>query len=227
MEGVVVLAVVIIVVVAIAAIAFGQKARQDRIATMQAFAGKHRWDYVEQDDSYAKRWPGPPFSNGGTAKDLISGEHRGRRFLSFTHTYTTSSYNGTTTTTQNHVHAIHTLTLPDRVPALSVGAEGIFGGKVAEAFGFGRVDVGDAAFDDTFKVKSDNPDFARAVLQPALVEHLKQTGPWDWRFAENSMINVEKGQVDPEAITAHLDRMIEVLDRIDPSVWPGGQGHLR
>ncbi|MDN5725105.1 MAG: hypothetical protein L0G99_04115 [Propionibacteriales bacterium] len=227
MEIMIVVGMVAIVLVGIVAFAVSQHARQERISAMRAFADKQRWDYVEQDDSYAKKWPGPPFSNGGTAQDLISGEHRGRRFLAFTHTYTTSSYNGTTTTTQTHVHAVHTLTLPERVPMLSVGAEGIFGGKVAEAFGFARVDVGDSDFDEMFKVKSEDPAFARAVLGAKLVEHLKSTGPWEWRFADDTMISIDKGKLEPETITAHLDRMIEVLDRVDERIWPGGQGHLR
>lgn len=214
MEGFVVLVVVVMTVVCVFAVVAGQQRRKERAAEFATFAARQGWHHLEEENTLVERWQGKPFTGGGTARNVIRGRHRERDFVAFTYSYTTTQYNGTTTTTQSHDYAVVTIALPGSVAELSVGEEGLFGGKVAEAFGFERVDTGDTHFDEVFKVKSDSPQFAREVLQRPLIDLLKSHGPWEWRFTGSTMLSYEKGKLDVHEVQPRLDRMNEVLDHI-------------
>jgi hypothetical protein len=150
---------------------------------------------------------------------VISGQYRGRPFTAFGYVYTTTSSNGQSTTTQTHYFKVWAVGLPATVPDFSVGSEGIFGGKVAEALGFNRLNTGDPTFDDTFKVKCRDERFGLRVLHPAVVDLLRSTGPWDWRFTGDTMLSWQPGTFNAVDVTAQLDRMTAVLDRIPADVW--------
>lgn len=217
MEGYVAVFVVIMVLlvgIAIVAGVVSYQAKQRRASEFRQLATGQGWQYIERDDSYARRWEGKPFTGRGIARDVVLGHHHGREFCSFAYTYTTSSYNGTSTTTQSHNFAVFVITVPGQVPAFSVSPEGMFGGKVAEALGFERVNVPDEDFNSTFKVKSDDQQFGLRVLQPSLVQWLKTTGPWQWRLFGNAMISYETGVFESSMLQPRLDLMCDALDRI-------------
>lgn len=221
-EGVILLVVVVIAVIIAIGVAVGMAQRRrlaERRSELATLATAHEWTFVAENRGYAKRWDGPPFTRGGTTRNILSGHHRGRPIAAFEYTYTTSTYNGTTTVTQTHVFSVWTIELPGPVPTMSVAAEGAFGGKVAEAFGFARVDTGDPVFDDLFKVKADDEEFARSVLAPAVVERLKATGPWTWRFTGTTMLAHEPIILTPEAVLGRLERMSDLLDLVPDQVW--------
>lgn len=213
-----------IIIVGIIAWLAAQQRREQRQQALQQFATGRGWQFVAEDDSYGRRWQGKPFAGRGTTRNIIIGQHRGRNFCAFAYHYTTTSSNGQTTTTQSHDFAVTVIALPAPVPELSVGAEGIFGGRVAEALGFERVDTGDSDFDSTFKVKSDDARFGTLVLQPPLIQMLKATGPWDWRFTGQDMLSHQKGVFEPPMLQPRLDLMCDVLDRIPNDAWQRPRG---
>lgn len=221
--AIMVIGIVIVIVVAVAS----HQARLKRAAEIRQLAGSRGWTYLERDDALTRRWEGKPFTGGGTATNIVTGQYRGLDFTAFTYTYTTTSYNGTTTTTQSHPFAVYTVKLPAAVPNFSVGREGFFGGKVAEAFGFERVNIDDEDFNNTYKVKSDDQAFGQRIMQPPLVQLLKSSPPWDWRFTGQTMISYDAGTFEPGSVAPRLDRMRAVLDAIPPEVWEPSGPSLR
>lgn len=219
---VVIIAMVVLfaVIITVAAVAGGRRLRERRDGFRQLAAG-HGWQFIERDDSYAHRWQGRPFVRNGRSTNILIGAFRGRNFCAFDYRYTTTSTSGDNTTTHTHTFAVFVMALPTSVPTLTVGAEGIFGGKVAEAFGFARVNIPDEDFNNRFKVKCDDPAFGAAVLHPALVQMLKVTGPWDWRLTGADMISHQAGVFEPATVLPRLQLMSDVLDRIPNVVWQG------
>ena len=213
--GIIVLSIAVGVVIVIAQ----RRAIAARSEDLRALATAQGWRFIAKDKSYAKRWHGKPFTSGGSARHILTGSHRGRGFSMFEYHYTTSTYNGTTTVSQSHVFSVWAVQLPHRVPDLLVEAEGALGGRVAEAFGFARVDVGDAEFDEAFKATCDDDGFARAVLGPEVVSLLKGTGPWHWRLSGTTMLSYERDTLDPEDALVRLEQMSELLDRVPDEAW--------
>jgi hypothetical protein len=227
MTGFIAICVVALIIICIVAWAIQSQVNQKRADEFGRLAASQGWSFIDEDDSYARRWDGPPFTGRGKVRNIVSGQHRGRSFTAFEYVYTTTTYNGQTNSTQTHRFGVWAVSLPAAVPELSVGSEGIFGGKVAEALGFGRVNIGDTQFDDSFKVKCDDEQFGLRVLHPAVVELLKMTGPWDWRFTGQTMLSFEKGAFEPAALQPRLELMADVLDRVPADVWtysPYGRG---
>lgn len=220
MASTVVIIGILLAVVVIGAVIFGVVAAKKRSNEIQSLATAQGWTFVERDDSWARRWDGAPFTGRGRARNVIVGQHRGRPITVFEYVYTTTSSNGQSTTTQTHRFAVWAVGLSSGVPELAVGPEGIFGGKVAEAFGFDRVDTGDAAFDEAFKVKCRDESFARRVLHPAVVDLLRRTGPWNWRFIGTTMLAFDKGALDAAAVVPRLELMADLLDRVPADAWP-------
>jgi hypothetical protein len=215
-------AVVIIGVLAAVVVMLVQhQARMRRRGELVAAAASAGWTFTEQDDGLARTWSGKPFSGRrGRARNVLIGRHRGRDFTAFEYSYTTTSSNGTTTTTTTHTFAVVALTLPAAAPQpFEVGDEGIFGGTVAKAFGVNRLDIADQDFNRAFKVKCDDETFGRAVLQPPLVDYLRSTGPWEWRFEGNAMIAFDTGALEAATLGPKLDLMSEVLDRVPAAAW--------
>lgn len=213
--GLIVIVTIITVAIIVVSWVVGKKRREERAAGLTALAQQHGWQFVEEDESYAQRWRGRPFRRGGRSRHVVLGEHRGRQFCAFSYRYTTS--NGKSS--QTHYYTVWAIGLPGFAPDFSVAEEGVFGGKIAEALGFARIDIDDESFNDTFKVKCDDERFGRAVLDPAVVELLKRTGPWSWRLTENSMLSFQKGVFEPERLLPRLDLMSDLLDRIPESTW--------
>lgn len=215
---IVVVAVVGFIVLAIVAFVRQQQKNEERELAFSRLAAANGWQFIAEDKSYAGRFNDgqTPFRSmgGGRARNILYGSYRGRPVCIFEYSYTTSSYNGTTTTTQTHHFPIWVVGLPLAVPAFSVGSEGIFGGKVAAAMGFSRLDIGDREFDNTFKIKCENEPFGRRVLHPAVIDLLRHTGPWDWRFSGQNMISYDRGVFEPAIALPRLNLMCDLLDRV-------------
>lgn len=204
----------------------GQQNRKRRQLEFGRLAANFGLQFIPADNSFGRRYSDghSPFQSGGTVRNILLGGYRGRPVCLFQYVYTTTSYNGTTTTSTSHPFAVWIVGLPRPVPLFSVGHEGIFGGKVAAAMGFRRLDIGDPSFDDVFKIKSDNEWFGRRVLHPAVIDLLRRTGPWDWRFSGPNMISFQAGVFEPAAALPRLDLMCDLIDRVPADAWapPGG-----
>ncbi|GGL69548.1 hypothetical protein GCM10011575_30220 [Microlunatus endophyticus] len=213
MGGLIALVVVLVVI--------GQQNRKRRMEEFGRLAAGVGLQFIPADNSFLLRYSDghAPFQGRGAARNILLGNFRGRPVCLFQYSYTTSSYNGTRTTSTTHSYAIWLVALPRPVPLFSVGHEGIFGGKVAAAIGFRRLDIGDPSFDDVFKIKCDNEWFGRRVLHPAVIDLLRRTGPWNWRLSGPNMISYQEGIFEPAAALPRLNLMCDLIDRIPADAW--------
>ena len=211
--------VILVVVFCIIAIVVQKQLAKERAGKLRRVANSQGWQFIPEDDSYATRWDGKPFTGNGKARNVVHGQHRGRYFEAFEYSYTTSSYNGTTSTTTTHRFSIWTISLPSSVPNFAVGEEGLFGGRVAEAFGYERVQTEDVQFNDTFKITSDDHQFGQRLLTPDVIDWLKQVGPQPWRLTERTMIAYDKGPLEAGSLQPRLEWMCDLLDRFPAEVW--------
>jgi hypothetical protein len=216
-------AAVVLIFVALAAVVYlvVHLANQATLRRRAAFRGQAEgrgWHYVERDDAYAYRWRGQPFrGRRGHARNVVSGQHAGRDFVAFEFAYATRS-SPHTDTAIGHRFAVWTVALPTLVPSLSVSRQGARG-KVAKAFDATRFDIGDDEFDASFDVHGEDERFAIRVLQPLLVEYLKSTGPWDWRFEGDTMIAYDRGPLELDQVEPKIELMAGVLDRVPVEAW--------
>ncbi|NED93940.1 DUF3137 domain-containing protein [Phytoactinopolyspora alkaliphila] len=197
-------------------------ANKRRTEDLQALAAEHGWEWDERQDGLAGRWHGAPFRGHwkrAKARSAISGTHRRRPFVAFEYSYTTTTSTGQTTSTTTHRYGVWVITLPAALPAISLGAEGVLGGRLARTFGFGGVEIGDPEFETRFKVKSDDHDYAFRVLHPDMVRMLMDTGTWAWRIDGDAMISYVKGRLEAEALVPRLELMHHVIDQIPRDVW--------
>lgn len=211
------------VIIAIVSFVVQQQKNEERAQAFGKIAASTGLQFIAEDDSCSKRFDDgeKPFRTmgRGRVRNILQGSYRGRPVCVFEYRYTTTSSNGQTTTSTTHHFPIWVVGLPAPAPLFTVGAEGVFGGKVAAAMGFTRLDIGDRAFDDTFKIKCDDEQFGRRVLHPAVIELLRQTGPWNWRLSGANMISYEQGVFEPAQALPRLDLMCNLLDRIPADAW--------
>jgi len=212
-----------IIIVAIVSWFVQQQKNEEREQEFAKLAAGHGLQFIAEDDSYSRHYDDgqKPFRTfgGGKVRNILLGNYRGRPVCVFEYRYTTTSSNGQTTSSTTHHFPVWVVGLPQPVPLFTVGSEGIFGGKVASAMGFDRLDIGDKAFDDTFKIKCDDEQFGRRVLHPAVIDLLRHTGPWEWRLSGQNMISYEQGVFEPAQALPRLDLMCDVLDRIPADAW--------
>lgn len=206
----------VFVVILILAKVLGGRRTEPLRAEFQQFAVQHGFQYVERDDSYLTRFDQlMPFNaRPDWARNVLSGSYRGRPVCLFDLHYTT--------TESDRRYQIWVVGLPRPVPLFTAGSQGPFGGKVAEAFGYHRLSIGDPAFDDRIKIKCQNEPFGRRVLSPAVVDLLRFTGGWHWRLNGPNMISYQAGALTPATALPRLDLMCDLLDRIPADVWAGG-----
>ncbi|WP_129663037.1 hypothetical protein [Phytoactinopolyspora endophytica] len=223
MEGTFVAIIVVVLAVTAAIIAVSMVATKKRREALQALAGTHGWQWTSRDDALpATCPPGPPFRGHprrAKARNVVTGRHRDHEFAAFEYSYTTTTSSGQTTSTTTHTYAVWTITLPASLPPISLGAEGVLGGRVAKAFGFTRMDTGHSEFDRRYKVKCDDAGFGARVLHPAMVNLLMDTDTWAWRIDGNVMLSYRKGHLTAEDVIPRLDHMSRVLDHIPREVW--------
>jgi hypothetical protein len=81
-----------------------------------------------------------------------------------------------------------------------------FTSKVMELFGTKEVQVGDAAFDREWFIRSSAPDFFAAALLPEIQAKI-QTNPGEWKLQDGVILYTERGLFTD---TARCDRFVTV-----------------
>lgn len=198
-------------------IRWGNKRRRE---ALQALASTHGWQWVDRDDSLASAWPGPPFrinQRRSRVHNPVSGEYQGRSFTAFEYAYTSGSATSQSTSTQ--YYGVWAVTLPAALPPISLGAEGVLGGRIAKAFGSGGMEIGDPDFDRRYKVKCEHSEYATWLLHAEMVQLLMSTDVWAWRIDGDVMLSYRKGHFTADAVVPRLDAMSRVLDNIPRHVW--------
>lgn len=187
------------------------------------------WKYVESDDGVVEIYnelyrkhthsflldplAGPPQAT--SAKDVITGVHRGRPFLAAVlDTYHRGEY-----MSQSCVW----VRTPVARPALTVRRMAAVASRINDAIGTGDLKTGNREFDENFDVRSQDPSFAAAVMNPDLVQLLlAEQGRFRGFMLLGDQLDVFDpvgDHCDPSQLVAALDLRCDVLDRIPSSVW--------
>ncbi|GAA1549118.1 hypothetical protein GCM10009804_01860 [Kribbella hippodromi] len=186
------------------------------------FAAQQGWSYLPVNNSLAGQWAGTPFRTGDNwrVKNVLSGPYNGHPMVAFDYSYQTHSTDskGRRTTT-THKYGVVVLQLPGALPHLEVTHEGIFGGAVANAFGFRDLQFESDQFNRAFRVKADDERFGHAVVTPRMMELLLARGEIGWRIEGNSLVGWDKGDHDPTEVMNRLGLLQQVLEQVPPYVW--------
>lgn len=177
--GIVLVAVVVLALVG-AALYFGHKAEQERIAALRLIASERGWAFdpssdTRHDDEYGCF---SIFKQGHSrrAYNTISGDHtiNGRshriRMGDYLYKVTTSNGKTTSTTTYRLSYLIVRLAYAG-VPDMVIRPEHFFD-KIGAAIGFDDIDFESAEFSRRFHVKSADKRFAYDVVTPRMMEFL-------------------------------------------------------
>ncbi|MGW7685040.1 hypothetical protein ACWGID_30140 [Kribbella sp. NPDC054772] len=186
------------------------------------FAAQQGWSYVPSNPSLAGQWRGTPFDSGDhrRAQNVLSGQYNGHPMVAFDYSYqthTTNSRGQRRTTT--HRYGVVVMQLPGALPHLEVTHEGIFGGAVANAFGFRDIQFESDQFNRAFRVKADDERFGHAVVTPRMMELLLARGEIGWRIEGNSLVGWDKGSHNPTEMMNRLMLLQQVLENVPPYVW--------
>ncbi|WP_298322613.1 DUF3137 domain-containing protein [Haloactinopolyspora sp.] len=223
MEIVVVTAFIVIAGVVGLGVHGARRSARRHASAMREGVRARGWSLAATDDDIGMRWRGEPFrARAGHPRNVVRGSHRGHDFAAFDYVFTAKPTPNADTAIP-HRFAVWALPLPASVPTLSVTARHVLSPKVSAQkvtwFGGAHVATGDPEFDEMFAVECADDAFVAQVLQPPLLEHLKQAGRWNWRFEDDTMISFQKGRLDAAGIAASLDRMIGVLEHVSRDVW--------
>lgn len=221
-SGIVVFLVLLGVAIAGGIIYVSYHQNKKRREAMQAFAHTYGWDWTQEDGSFARRWEGQPFGRGSSrkARNIVAGQHRDVNMVVFDYSYVTrTSGANNSSSSSTHKFTVWVIRMRAALPHLELGPEGVFGGRVAAAFGMADLQVGDEAFDRAYKVRSDDEEFGRAVLHEGMRAFLLGYPSTQLRFDGNSLVCWEKGTADAELIVKRLDFLRQFLAQVPHPVW--------
>jgi hypothetical protein len=222
MQSSTILLVVVAVVVGVGLVYFNYYRAKKRREQFSALAAQQGWSYVPSNPSLAGQWSGTPFQTGDNyrIKNVLSGAYNGHPMVAFDYSYQTHTTNGRgQRRTTTHRYAVVVMQLPGALPHLEVTHEGIFGGAVANAFGFRDIQFESEQFNRRFRVKATDERFGHAVVTPRMMELLLARGEIGWRTEGNSLVGWGKGDHDPNQLMNRLGLLQQVIENVPPYVW--------
>lgn len=208
--------VAVAVVLIVLAVRASERRRQERIATLSGWATHRDWEYRQSDATLVDRFRGAPFGRGHarSATNVVLGRHDGRPFVAFDYRFTTGSGDDST----RHLVSVLAMNLGATTPGLAVAPTGTFG-RLVNAITGRDILLGVPGFDEAFTVTSPSPEFARDVLQPAVLDVVRRRPDLAWRFSGDSMLVLRNGQHSPAEVEDKLLFMDAVIDRVPAHVW--------
>jgi hypothetical protein len=217
-----VLIVAVAIVIAGGVVYFNYMAAKKRREAFAAFAAQQGLAYQPENHALANQWSGTPFQTGDhwRVKNVLTGPFQGRQIVAFDYSYQTHSTDskGRRSTT-THKFGVVVMQLPGPLPHLEVTHEGIFGGALANAFGFADLQFESEQFNRAFRVKADDPRFGHAVIHPRMMEMLLARGEIGWRIEGNSLVGWDNGAHNPAEVMNRLQLLQLVTDHVPPYVW--------
>lgn len=210
------------------------------LARLHEEIAKRGWKYEERNDAYVSVYnadreyrkqplfkaptqrnplnPLNPYhrpSEAVTAKNIITGEHRGRPFIA-----AVFDVNYAGRQEPNQVIWVRT---PAPGPIVNVYRYPKTQTRVRRAMGQAGPRFGHPEFDDRFEVSDGDEQFTRAVLNPAVIQYLVDSAD-DFQVMSllGDHIDFVDGVTDhrdPDQLIPALDRRCDVLDRIPRSAW--------
>ena len=220
MVVVVIVAAVLALFVTLAVVAY--KRDQARLRSIQSLCLSKGWQFRALDPyDLPARWPGTPFDTGydRRAKNVVTGEVKGRPMIAFDYTYKTDSRDseGRTSTT-THTFAIYGLGMPCALPELQLAPEGVFG-RLGTALGMQDIELESEDFNRRYRVRCPDPKLATDVLTPRTMELLLSVPKMRLRFAGSDLLCLDGGCVNAAEILNRTTVMATLLDGVPAFVW--------
>ena len=180
-----------VVIGAIAALlAWRDRSRASRLSdTYAAFASTHGWEHIGSTSEYGSRFRSYPFGTGVRRRQesLIRGDFGGIRCATFAHVYEETSGNGVEHSVPI-AHQVVMAELPVALPRIDIVPEAV-GHQVLQLLGGTDVEVESHEFNRRWRVITDDPRYARAVLDPRMIDRLVAED------ANGLMLRIEGGAV--------------------------------
>lgn len=188
-----------------------------RVQTLRRLASSHGWTFTGEVPVYTRQRAGGPFGRGHsrTARNVIAGRHRELDVETFDYAFKTTETQDQTTSTQMNRFGIWSVGLPAKLPFLEVGPESLLG----SGNGFVSLDLENAEFRRSYRVRCDDPKFATILLSPRLTELLVAYGEVCWRIDGNILWSWDAEHPGPEELVDRLDLLADVVGMIPVVVW--------
>ena len=196
--------------------------RREELSTYAATRG---WRYLERDDSLVHRFSGAPFGRGHDrrATNVLLGVWDGRPMVAFDYQYDETTGTGEDRRTTTYRYSVMVLNTGAVMPALSVTPQGFVSGFLGRVTNR-DIELESEEFNEAFLVTSEHRKFASDVLHPRMMEVLLRRTDLGWRFENDSMVSVRRGQHSPGEIEATLAHLDAVVDAIPEFVWRDVKG---
>jgi len=155
----------------------------------------------------------PP--NAYEAHQIVTGTHRGRPFIAANFRV---HYAG-----ERHWNRVIFVRTVAPGPALTVSRSVRLESHIRTGLGQGDLQYGNPDFDAQFQVSAEDERFARAVLNPAVMQYLL-ADPSQFRSMSLLGDHIDLSEPlsdhrDPAQLIPALDRRCDLLDRIPQSAW--------
>jgi hypothetical protein len=206
----------LILAVVVAGIFSYHKAVEKRRGEMRELVAAHDWEYQQSNRRLPQNWGagilrGTPFAQG-VARDIVYGSYLGHDFTAFTSVVS----NGKTST----AYAVAVLRLRSALPNMGI-VRMDFGQKVAKAFGAQDILTGDDGFDNAYRVRADNVDFARIFLGAKMVAWLMEPLHYGapYIIEGGDVLTWRLGEMRARDVEDEIATLAEFVDQINPDIW--------
>ncbi|MBB4930890.1 hypothetical protein F4561_001710 [Lipingzhangella halophila] len=199
--------------------AMERKGGRECVQELGSWARQHDWSYAEEGGHLRGSYGGPPFlsEGAGTYRHVLTGEHRGWSVLAFEYSYPNIHAESLPRTWDFQVVTVR---IP-QVPRLEA-TDARLTDMLLDLVGASQHSrTGDRQFDQIFRVRTDDHEFARQVLRPETRRWMirdPRTLDTPFRFAEESLLTWQNRVLDPSSALERADFLIDLLERTPADV---------
>lgn len=184
----------------------------------QELAKKHGWHYMAEDPTLTDLATSEPFGRhkGQRAKGVARGTYRDHDFVTFGYEYYTESSDSDGGTDRDyHYYTVSAIAIGAHLPVIRLTPEG-FGAKVVKAFGARDLEVESHAFNERWRVWTEQERVAHAILAPDMIAHLLKPEYEDFPLIiENGLLYTHRdGRQDLSDLYARLDPLVDMLAEV-------------
>jgi hypothetical protein len=197
-------------------LALGAVSTRQKRERYKALAGAEGWEYQHRQGRLPQHWEAgllraTPFARG-QAVDVFHGSFAGHDFTAFT----SAVSNGKSTS----YFGVIVLRLRSALPNLGIIRMSA-GQRLVRFLGAQDVKTGDANFDESYRVWTDNEEFARVFLGPRMTEWLLRPENYGrpYIIQGGDLLTWHPRALRPEELTAWLAELSQFVDEINPDIW--------
>lgn len=193
---------------------WGKKQRE----AAQAWAASRGWTYTRTVPELVQRWGSAPFRRGHSRRtqNVLTGSFHGMHVVSFQYQFTTGSGKNRST----HTYHVVSLSLPARLPWLSLTPDGA-GAGVAKFFGGQDLNFESQAFNDAWRVQGPEGRFAYDFIHPRMMDRLMAPDALGRSITVegNDIFIAVSGSQRLEAIDVYVNTLYGIQDLIPRHLW--------